>query len=193
MSKNNKQQNALRSNTTLDGQMTFAKDDDKTKAQQRKRICVITQRMTCCLMLCKVCETLIQKHGANGAETRLKQDPNLWKEMLLKTQTPQMLEHYDLIANALMENALYFFRERIENAFASKDYVGGVGSERIRYGKNDSIFERLDPQFTLEQAMQQSVAIKGASVTRNSVKQMLKNWSKQGLIIRMEAMKYKKM
>ena len=46
----------------MDGQMTFAKDDDKTKAQQRKRICVITQRMTCCLMLCKVCETLIQKH-----------------------------------------------------------------------------------------------------------------------------------
>ncbi len=169
------------------------KDDDKTKAQQRKRICVITQRMTCCLMLCKVCETLIQKHGANGAEARLKQNPNLWKEMLLKTQTPQMLEHYDLIADALLENALYFFRERIENAFASKDYTGGVGKERIRYGKNDSIFERLDFQFTLEQAMQQSVAIKGASVTRNSVKQMLKNWCKQGLIVRVEAMKYKKM
>ena len=41
--------------------------------------------------------------------------------------------------------------------------------------------------------MQQSVAIKGASVTRNSVKQMLKNWCRQGLIVRVEAMKYKKM
>ncbi|MCR5039470.1 MAG: hypothetical protein K6A94_09060, partial [Bacteroidales bacterium] len=169
------------------------KDDDKTKAQQRKRVCVITQRMTCCLMLCKVCETLIQKHGANGAEARLKQNPNLWKEMLLKTQTAQMLDLYDTIADALMENALHFFRERIENAFASKDYMGGVGKERIRYGKNDSIFERLDLQFTLDQAMQQSVAIKGACVTRNSVKQMLKNWCKQGLIVRVEAMKYKKM
>ena len=111
----------------------------------------------------------------------------------LKTQTPQMLENYDVIADALMDNALYFFRERIENAFASKDYSGGIGKERIRYGKNDSIFERLDLQFTLDQAMQQSVAIKGASVTRNSVKQMLKNWCRQGLIVRVEAMKYKKM
>ena len=37
-------------------------NDDRTKARQRIRICVTAQRMTCCLMLCKVCETLIQKH-----------------------------------------------------------------------------------------------------------------------------------
>ncbi len=168
------------------------KDDDKTKAQQRKRVCVITQRMTCCLMLCKVCETLIQKHGANGAEARLKQNPNLWKEMLLKTQTAQMLDLYDTIADSLMENALYFFRERIENAFASKDYTGWCRGERVLHGKNDSIYERLDVQFTYEQALQQSVAIKGASVSRNSVKQMLKNWRKQGLITAVEEKIYRK-
>ena len=83
-------------------------------------------------------------------------------------------------------------RERIENAFASKDYSGGIGKERIRYGKNDSIFERLDLQFTLDQAMQQSVAIKGASVTRNSVKQMLKNWRIQGLVVNTKESTYKK-
>ena len=169
------------------------KDDDKTKAQQRKRVCVITQRMTCCLMLCKVCETLIQKHGANGAEARLKQNPNLWKEMLLKTQTAQMLDLYDTIADALMENALHFFRERIENAFASKDYTGGCGGERVKTGKNDSIYERLDMQFGFEQAMQYSVAIKGASVTHNSVRQMLKNWRNQGLIERIEDAKFRKL
>ena len=168
------------------------KDDDKTKAQQRKRVCVITQRMTCCLMLCKVCETLIQKHGANGAEARLKQQPNLWKEMLLKTQTAQMLDLYDTIADSLIENALYFFRERIENAFASKDYTGWCRGERVLHGKNDSIYERLDVQFTYEQALQQSVAIKGASVSRNSVKQMLKNWRKQGLITAVEEKIYRK-
>ena len=74
------------------------KNDDRTKARQRIRICVTTQRMICCLMLCKVCETLIHKHGLNGAETQLKQHPNLWKEMLLKNQTPQMMELYDIIA-----------------------------------------------------------------------------------------------
>ena len=158
------------------------KNDDRTMARQRMRVCVTAQRMTCCLMLCKVCETLVQKHGVNGAENRLKQHPNLWKEMLLKTQTPQMLENYDVIADALMDNALYFFRERIENAFGSRDYAGGFRGERMKHGKNDSIFERLDVQFTFEQAMQHSVAVKGADVTRNSVQQMLKNWRKQGLV-----------
>ncbi len=73
-------------------------NDDKVRARQRFRVCVTAQRMTCCLMLCKVCETLIQKHGLSGAEERLKQYPNLWKEMLLKVQTPTMLEMYDVIA-----------------------------------------------------------------------------------------------
>ena len=38
-------------------------------------------------------------------------------------------------------------------------------------------------QFTTAQAMQQSVAVKGADVTRNTVRQMLKNWRKQGLVV----------
>ena len=168
-------------------------NDDRVKARQRFRVCVTAQRMTCCVMLCKVCETLIQKHGLNAAESQLKQKPNLWKEQLLKAQTPQMLEVYDVIADSLIENALYFFRDRIENAFRSRDYVGGVNGERLKPGKNDSIFARLDPQFTEDQAMQHSVAIKGAGVTRNSVQQMLKNWRKQGLIERMENNRYRKL
>ena len=168
------------------------KNDDKVKARQRFRVCVTAQRMTCCLMLCKVCETLIQKYGLNGAETRLKQQPTLWKEMLLKTQTPSMLEAYDVIADSLMDNALYFFRDRIENAFGSRDYAGYQSGERLKRGKNDSIYERLDVQFTFEQAMQHSVAVKGASVSRNSVRQMLKNWKNQGLIVQTEEGKYRK-
>ncbi len=166
------------------------KNDDRTKARQRFRVCVTAQRMTCCLMLCKVCETLIKKYGLNGAEARLKQYPNLWKEMLLKTQTPQMMDIYGIIADSLLENALFFFCDRIENAFNSRDYTGC--NERQRVGKNDSIFERLDIEFDINQAMQHSIAIKGAGVTRNTVHQMLKNWKRQGLIVQTEAVKYRK-
>ena len=168
------------------------KNDDKVRARQRMRVCVTAQRMTCCLMLCKVCEQLIQKHGLNGAETQLKQNPNLWKEQLLKTQTPQLLAAYDVIADSLLENALHFFRNRIEAAFNSRDYVGSPGCERQKCGKNDTIYERLDPQFTFEQAMQHSVAIKGAGVNHNTVRQMLKNWRKQGLVIQTEDGRYMK-
>ena len=168
-------------------------NDDRVKARQRFRVCVTAQRMTCCVMLCKICESLIQKHGLSGAESQLKQNPNLWKELLLKAQTPQMLDIYDVIADSLIENALYFFRERIENAFRSRDYAGGTSGERTRRSKNDSIYARLDPQFTEDQAMQHSVAIKGAGVTRNSVQQMLKNWRKQGLIERLENNRYRKL
>ena len=168
-------------------------NDDKVRARQRFRVCVTAQRMTCCLMLCKVCEGLIQKHGLNGAEAQLKQNPSLWKELLLKAQTPQLLEAYDVIADALLENALYFFRDRIENAFASRDYAGHLSGERSKRGRNDSIYARLDVQFTFEQAMQFSVAMKGASVTHNSVRQMLKNWRKQGLVVLTDDGNYRKM
>ena len=168
-------------------------NDDKVRARQRFRICVTAQRMTCCLMLCRVCEQLIQKHGLNGAETHLKQNPLRWKELLLKAQTPQLLETYDVIADSLLENALYFFRDRIENAFASRDYAGYRGGDRLKRGKNDTIYERLDVQFTFEQAMQFSVAMKGATVTHNSVRQMLKNWRKQGLISQTPEGGYRKM
>lgn len=166
------------------------KNDDKVRARQRFRVCVTAQRMTCCLMLCRVCELLIQKHGMAGAEAQLKQKPALWREMLLKAQTPQMLEVFDIIANSLIENALHFFRDRIENAFGSRDYAGG--NKRQRGSKNDSIYERLDMEFTFEQAFQQSVATKGAGVTHNQVQQMLKNWRKQGLVVQQEGRRYRK-
>ena len=166
------------------------KNDDKVKARQRFRVCVTAQRMTCCLMLCKVAEQLIQKHGVEGAETQLKAHPNLWKSALMNVQTPAMLGIYDIIADYLLEMALCFFRERIENAFASRDYAGN--RDRRRMGKNDSIFERLDVEFGFDGALQHSVAVKGAGVSHNSVRQMLKNWKKQGLIVQTEEKRYRK-
>ena len=168
------------------------KNDDKVKARQRFRICPTTMRMMTCIMLCKVAEALIQKHGFQGAEKLLKQNPLLWKEMIVKTQTPTMLAAFNILADYQLENALYFFRSRIEDAFSSKSYCGQSAYDRTRRGRNDSIFERLDVTFSFEQALQQSIAVKGANVTREVVRQMLKNWKRQGLIGVLPDMRYQK-
>ena len=168
------------------------KNDDKVKARQRFRICPTTMRMMTCIMLCKVAETLILKHGFQGAEKQLKQNPLLWKEMIVKTQTPTMLEAFNILADYQLDNALYFFRSRIEDAFSSKSYCGQTTYDRTRRGRNDSIFERLDVTFSFEQALQQSIAVKGANVTREVVRQMLKNWKRQGLIGVLPDMRYQK-
>ena len=158
------------------------KNDDKVKARQRFRICPTTMRMMTCLMLCRVAAQLIDRHGLTGAETRLKQQPGLWKELIVKQQQPSFLAAFDVLADYQIDNALHFFRDRIEAAFSSKDYCGRAVSERTKRGRNDSIFERLDTTFSFEQALQHSIAVKGANTSRNAVQQMLKNWRKQGLV-----------
>ena len=159
------------------------KNDDKVKARQRFRICPTTMRMMTCLMLCRVAAQLIDKHGLAGAETRLKQQTGLWKELIVKMQQPSFLAAFDVLADYQMDNALHFFRDRIEAAFMSNDYCTRDVTERTRRGKNDTIFERLDNTFSFEQALQQSIVVKGANTSRNAVQQMLKNWRRQRLIV----------
>ena len=160
--------------------MEAMKNDDRVLARQRLRGCVNAQRIICALWLCKVAESLIGRFGLSGAEKRLKLTPKLWITTLEKLQNDDMLQTFDLIADYLIDNDLYYFRERIEGAYESKNYQIGP---RNRVGKNDSIFARLADEFSLEQAMQQCMAVKGANVSRNSVRMMLKNWRNQGLIV----------
>ena len=167
------------------------KNDDRVLARQRFRGCVNAMRVTAALWLPKVAEMLIKKHGMNGAEVRLKKEPELWIEVLKKQQTDEMLQLFDIIADYLIDNDLYYFRDRIEQAYESKNYHGNATAMRDRKGRNDSIFERLAEEFSFEQALQQAIAVKGTSATRNSVHQMLKNWRKQGLIFMAEN-RYKK-
>lgn len=169
------------------------KNDDKVKARQRFRICPTTMRMMTCILLCKVAETLIQKHGFQGAEKLLKQNPGLWKDLIIKMQTPTMLAVFNVLADYQLDNALCFFRSRIEDAFSSRDYCGQMPYDRTHRGKNDSIFERLDTTFSFEQAQQQSISVKGANTTLEAVKQMLKNWKRQGLIVMLPDMRYQKL
>lgn len=168
------------------------KNDDKVKARQRFRICPTTMRMMTCILLCKVAETLIQKHGFQGAEKLLKQNPLVWKELIVKMQTPTMMGVFNVLADYQLDNALYFFRSRIEDAFSSKDYCGQSPYDRSHRGRNDSIFERLDVTFSFDQAQQQSISVKGANTTHEAVKQMLKNWKRQGLIRVLPDRRYQK-
>ena len=168
------------------------KNDDKVKARQRFRICPTTMRMMTCLMLCRVAAQLIDKHGLSGAEKLLKTQPNLWKEMIVKLQQPSFLSAFDVLADYQIDNAMYFFRDRIEAAFSSKDYCPRDVAERTRRGKNDTIFSRLDNTFSYEQALQHSIAVKGANTSRNAVRQMLKNWRRQRLIVDTTDNKYQK-
>ena len=168
------------------------KNDDKVKARQRFRICPTTMRMMTCILLCKVAESLIQKHGFQGAEKQLKQNPQAWKNLIVKMQTPTMLGVFNVLADYQLDNALYFFRTRIEDAFSSKDYCEQSPYDRSRRGRNDSIFERLDVTFSFDQAQQQSISVKGAKTTHEAVKQMLKNWKRQGLIRVLPDRRYQK-
>ncbi len=173
--------------------MESVKNDDKTMARQRFRICPTTMRMMTCLMLCRVADQLIDKHGLTGAETRLKQQPELWKEMIVKMQQPSFLNAFDVLADYQLENALHFFRSRIESALNSRDYAKHAGYVRKRIGKNDTIFAQLSHTFTYDQAAQQAMMVKGASTTRNAVQQMIKNWRRQGLITDAPDNRYMKM
>ena len=167
------------------------KSYDKTKARQRFRTCPTAMRMMTCLMLCRVAEQMIQSYGEQGAETRLKAEPELWKSMLQRQQTPQMLAAFDVLADYMIDNAMLFFRERIETAFRSGSYVSS-GKARSRKSKNDSIYEELADRFTTEEAYGVSVGIRGGDISNGSVRTMLSRWEQQGMVERIERGVYKK-
>ena len=166
-------------------------NDDKTKARQRFRTCPTAMRMTACLMLCRVAEQLIQRHGLQGAETQLKADPTLWQKMLQRQQTPQMLATFDVLADYMIDNAIYFFRERIEEAFRAATYAPS-DSLRTQKGCNDTIYRKLAGQFTTEEAYGATVSVRGFDVQRGRVFTMLSRWERQGMVERIEKGVYKK-
>ena len=166
-------------------------NDDKTKARQRFRTCPTAMRMTACLMLCRVAEQLIQHHGLQGAETQLKADPTLWQKMLQRQQTPQMLATFDVLADYMIDNAIYFFRERIEEAFRAATYAP-ADTPRTQKGCNDTIYQKLGGQFTTEEAYGATINVRGFDVQKGRVRTMLYRWEKQGIVQRIEKGVYKK-
>ena len=168
------------------------KNDDKTLARQRFRTCPTAMRMMTCLMLCRVAEWLINSYGMQGAETRLKGDPTLWQKLILRQQTPQMLAAFDVLADYMIDNAMYFFKERIEMAFRSAAYAPKA-KLRSRKTKNDTIFEQLGEHFNTEDAYCTTVSTRGFDVARARVISMLCRWERQGLVERIDKGVYRKL
>ena len=168
------------------------KSYDKTKARQRFRTCPTAMRMMTCLMLCRVAERLINSYGMQGAETRLKGDPTLWQKLILRQQTPQMLAAFDVLADYMIDNAMYFFKERIEMAFRSAAYAPKA-KLRSRKTKNDTIFEQLGEHFNTEDAYCTTVSTRGFDVARARVISMLCRWERQGLVERIDKGVYRKL
>ena len=168
------------------------KNDDKTLARQRFRTCPTAMRMMTCLILCRVAERLINSYGMQGAETRLKGDPTLWQKLILRQQTPQMLAAFDVLADYMIDNAMYFFKERIEMAFRSAAYAPKA-KLRSRKTKNDTIFEQLGEHFNTEDAYCTTVSTRGFDVARARVISMLCRWERQGLVERIDKGVYRKL
>ena len=166
-------------------------NDDKTKARQRFRTCPTAMRMTTCLMLCRVAELLIQRHGLQGAETRLKADPTLWQNLLQRQQTPQMLATFDVLADYMIDNAIYFFRERIEEAFRAATYAP-ADAPRTKKSSNDTIYKQLETNFTSDEAFSLAMSIRGGNVTKVRINSMLYRWERQGMVRRIDRGVYKK-
>ena len=166
-------------------------NDDKTKARQRFRTCPTAMRMMTCLMLCRVAEQLIQRHGFQGAEKQLKTHPTLWQELLQRQQTPEMLATFDVLADYMIDNAIYFFRERIEEAFRAATYAPS-DAPRTQKGSNDTIYRKLAGQFTTEEAYGATVSVRGFDVQRGRVFTMLSRWERQGMVERLKKGVYKK-
>ena len=158
------------------------KNADKALAKCRMRDHGIAMRIIACMMLCKVAEKLIKSYGLQGAEERLKQDDTLLQRMMAKEQTKGMLEAYDVMADYLIDNDLIYFRERLENSYDSKDHKHCCGLQPSR-GKNSSIYESLPMTFTRTDLIEATRRFKGNDISENTIKQIIKNWKKSGLIV----------
>lgn len=162
-----------------------AKDGNDVLARCRMRDHVTAYRMTVCLMLCKVAERLIKEHGYEGAEKALLDDPNLTANAIAKEETKAMMDTYDIIANYILDMDMLFFGEKLKSDYDNKDcrvmYEG-----RTYRTANDTIYECLPGTFSREQLVQQCKMNNGEEPTETKVQSMLRNWKRQGLIIKSE-------
>ncbi len=175
-------------------------NDDNVRARQRFRVAVTAMRYVCDMMLCAYAEWLLQNldnrgkrklpKWANGAETAeqyLQTHPMaVAKDVPKHFQTEEYMSAFDVVADYLLDNILYYFRNKLASAYSSESYRGG---NRKRPGANDTIYARLPEVFTLDQAHQ----VKGNTGDGNSTRQMVKNWKKQGLVIQIDSCTYKKL
>lgn len=177
------------------------KNDDRTQARLRFRSGPTAMRFTAGYILCAYAEWLIKKidhpgrggkraawtDGCQTAEEFLDKHPELIPEQILQFQTPEMLDLFEILAEYFLDNTLYYFREKIENA-QKRAMEGMQLINNRRLSSNDSLFGKLALEFSYEDAK----FVKGTNATSNEVKQMIKNWKKSGLIEVIGYCKYRK-
>ena len=174
---------------------------DNVRARQRFRVAVTAMRYVCCMMLCGYAAWLIDRidnrgrrqlpkwaHGADTAEKYLKSHPTATATQVPKLfQTEEYMAAFDVLADYLLENILFYFRQKLALAYNSEDYKG---CERKRTGENDSVYERLPQTFTIEQARQERG---DDDANDNAARQMVKNWKRQGLVAQIGRGVYRKL
>ena len=174
------------------------KADDSTRARLRFRIAVSVMRCVTCLMLCDFAGWLIREIDqkeqkpawADGCQTAmeyLQKHPEATTQWVpRKFQKRQLLDAFDLLADHYLDNALYYFRAKIEEA-TEKQSMMNVGLRAIR-GKNDDVYTHLPHRFTLKQAQQAR-----SDHSYDRTRSMLKNWTKAGLVKNVDTGTYEKL
>ena len=163
--------------------LSALKCDDEVLANCRKRDHTSAQRIVCTMMLCRVAEKLLKRHGRQKAEELLKDNPEMLQSMMAREQTSDMLAAYDVIADYLVDNDLYFFRSKLSKAYEQNRMErGSDDNKRSRHGKNDTIYDLLPQSFSRADAMKTAARIKGENVSDNTIAKMLYNWKNSGLV-----------
>jgi len=160
------------------------KNDDKVRARLRMRAAVTAMRYTTCFLLCRLAEQQLDEADRTAEEADRTAEDSL-QEALAPLLTDDWLTLFDTLADYILDTLLFFFRSRIEAAYASADYQTG---ERERQGANDTFYSRLPEAFTLADA----VALRGGNSTYHAASQMVRNWVVQGLAIRTGRGAYRK-
>lgn len=174
------------------------KADDDTRARLRMRIAVSVMRGIAALMLCDYAGWLVREidnkkvkpDWADGCQTAveyLHKHPEATVQWVpRKFQKRQLLDAFDLLADHYLDNALYFFRAKIEEA-TDRQSMMNVGLRAIR-GKNDNVYTHLPHRFTLKQAQQAR-----SDHSYDRTRSMLKNWTKAGLVKNVDTGTYEKL
>ena len=165
--------------------LTAIKSYDKVLARQRFRGCVNAQRVVGAILLCKCMEQLYKDCNENidSAISRLHRNPQCWMMYIDKCfEGDDMKTTFQVVSDALMDVSLYFFRDKLAEAYADKQYAKATSGSVRPKSPNNTIYDLLPKEFTFEQTMSTAIDIKGVNITYNSVKQMLKNWKQQGLM-----------
>ena len=168
---------------------------DKVLARQRFRGCINSQRVSGAILLCKCLEKLYNDCGndIDKAERELKRSPRCWMRYIDECfENRYMDQVFQVVTDAMLDITLYFFRERLAEAYADKDYAKVTSAPVKSKSANSTVYDLLPTEFTFEQAMSQAIDVKGVNISANNVSQMLKNWKNHGLVEYLGSKRYTK-